>query len=197
VIYKFVTDGGYTMIPLLVASVLCLGLILERSWHWVVLWLARDERLRAELLTLAVDRRRAEATRDPVASVLYHFIRTQDAEMAAALAEKKLRETKRALPVVNIITTVSCSLGLFGTVIGVSMAFSTLALGRNETELAAALSVALNTTMFGLVIYLLGYIASSVSNLLSSRMAHQIEEGLNVIQARLRTKKVGDVVLVG
>ncbi len=195
-IYEFLQHGGPVMIPIVAASIVANAHVLERIWYWVLEGMRRDARLRAELLALTVDRRRAEGTKDRVATVLYAFIGSRDASAAASLAERNVRETKEPIPVLNILATIACSLGLFGTVVGAAVAFDALGLGR-QRELAGALSASLNATVLGLSVYLPAYCASALSGIFSARLANRMEDGLNVVQARLRSHRVGEVVVTG
>lgn len=183
------------MAPIIACSVLALALLLERSFFWFLIWTRKDPALRAELEALAVDRRRAERTRDPFCQVVYGLIRhPEDPSVATAIAEKVLRQTRRGIPVLNVIAGVSCSLGLFGTVFGVSLAFEAMAASRAE-DLARSLAVALNTTVLGLVVYLPVYVGSSVSGMLSNRLAFQIEQALNRVHYRIKNKSLGKLVV--
>jgi biopolymer transport protein ExbB len=187
--------GGWCMIPIIVCSILGLALLMERAWYWLVLRLGRDDELRGELLTLTIDRQKLERTRDPVCRVVAQLLKhPEDATAATSLAESVLRETKTVLPVLNMIAGVSCSLGLFGTVLGVSLAFEAMAKSQAQ-ELALALAVALNTTVLGLVVYLPVYIGSTICNTLTSRLSFQIEQALNTVNLRLRKESLGRVTV--
>jgi biopolymer transport protein ExbB len=196
-IWSFMLAGGWCMAPIVGCSVLALALLLERAFYWFLLWTWKDGQLREELLALAVDRRRAERTRDPLCRVVYGLLRhPEDPAVALGIADRALRETRRGIPVINVIAGVSCSLGLFGTVLGVSFAFSALAQAKAE-DLAAALAVALNTTVLGLIVYLPAYVGSSISTMLTNRLAFEIEQSLNTVQARLRSQSVGKLTITG
>lgn len=187
-IWKFMLEGGWCMVPIVACSVVGLALILERAWYWVGLRLRRDDGLRRDLLALDLDDARVAASGDPFCHAVHRLLKAPgDPAVATTYVESVLRETKESLPVLNIIAGVSCSLGLIGTVLGVSLAFEALARGRAE-ELALALSVALNTTVLGLIVYLPVYIASSVYVTLSNRLGFEIEQGLNQAQIRLRAR---------
>jgi len=88
-----------------------------------------------------------------------------------------------------VIGGVSCSLGLFGTVLGVSLGFEALAQSKPE-DLALSLAVALNTTILGLIVYLPTYVGSSVCAMLTNRLAFDIEQGLNALNVSLRSRSM-------
>lgn len=188
-------EGGWCMAPIVGCSILGLALLIERACYWVLLRLRRDDGLRGELLTLTVDRRRAERSRDPVCQVLFQLIRhPDDPSVATGVADRLLRETRSPLPVLNMIAGVSCSLGLFGTVFGVSLAFEAMARSQ-ANELALALAVALNTTVLGLIVYLPVYVGSSVCSTLTSRLAFEIEQSVNTVAQRLKSEAFGGVTV--
>ncbi|GIW70624.1 MAG: hypothetical protein KatS3mg102_0166 [Planctomycetota bacterium] len=187
-VWRFVVEGGWAMVPILACSVVALALLLERTWYWLELWWHRDPELAAALERLeAVDRARAARSRDPVCRVLLAAReRPDDLAPAAQLAERLLENSRATLPLLHVIGGVASTLGLFGTVLGVSLAFEhTIATGR-LSELAGSLSVALNTTMLGLIVYVPCYLGGSLFQMLTNRTAFAIEQRLGAMRARLR-----------
>lgn len=196
-LWKFIVDGGWPMAPILACSVLALALLLERGWFWLVLRLNRDDGLRQGLLGLRFDAGRAAATRDPICQVLHRYAaKPGDPDAAVALAERIVRETRSTVPVIQVIAAVSTSLGLLGTVVGVALAFQRSAGNPSMAELVPALSIALNTTILGLLVYLPTFVGAQLSSMASSRLAFQMEQGLNALQSRLRTESADDGAVV-
>jgi biopolymer transport protein ExbB len=187
VLWRFLTDGGWTMAPIALCSIAALALLLERSWFWAGQWLRRDPELERDLVRLRVDAARAERTGDPVCRVLAAAIRhPEDASVPATLAERLLEESRAGVPVLHVVGGVATSLGLFGTVLGVSLAFEdTISTGR-MSELTGTLSVALNTTMFGLLVFIPCFVAGSLFQLLTHRTAFRMEQAVVTVRARLR-----------
>lgn len=191
-IWKFLVSGGWPMVPILFCSVVSLALLMERAWFWGVLWSNRDAKLRAALVTLSYDPQRAQRSRDPFCQVLFRMIREpQDPTAAVTLADRIVQETKSTLPMINVIAAVSTSLGLLGTVVGVALAFQKSAGNPSMAELVPALSVALNTTIFGLLVYMPAFVGASISQMATTKLAFQLEQGLNTVQAQLRRRAEG------
>lgn len=97
----------------------------------------------------------------------------------ATLAQiKPLRHNQQWI---GAISTVSPMLGLFGTVIGMVMLFDELAYasGADKAQLAAALSVALLTTVMGLLIAIPGIIVGRYFNGRIARYMEIIEDDIN------------------
>ncbi|MFC1708296.1 MotA/TolQ/ExbB proton channel family protein, partial [Planctomycetota bacterium] len=179
-VWEFMVSGGWPMVPILFCSVLALALLLERGFFWSVLYLNRDDSLRQELLSLRADPERAQRSADPLCQVMFALIRVpRDPTTAVSLADRVVSETRSTIPILNVIAAASTSLGLLGTVLGVALAFQRSAGSPHMSELAGALSVALNTTIFGLLVYLPTFIGSSVSQMASSRLSLQLEQGIN------------------
>ncbi len=194
-IWTFMLSGGWVMVPILLCSVLAVALLFERAWFWLVIRTHQDDALRAQLLALAPDIARAQRSGDPLCQVLWALVQSPDEPArAAGLADRIVHETRGPLPVLNTVAAVCTSLGLLGTVVGVALAFQRSVGSPQMAELAAALSVALNTTIFGLLVYVPSFIGSSLSALASNRLAFQLEQGLNTVQVRLREGTGAEVV---
>lgn len=149
---KFLTDSGILVVPLIGCSIISLTVILERLWFWVRFQAARSEATRRRVLS--GDTRLGES-RDRVARVLKEYMdRPEDSSVARSEAERLVRDSMAHLKILHWIATLSTSLGLLGTVVGVSLTLKDL---QNQEKLVAGLSVALNTTIIGLVIYLFTY----------------------------------------
>jgi len=161
---KFLSDSGVLVTPLLACSVIGATIVLERLFYWLRQWLARDDETRRYLATGDT---RIVQTKDPVARVLRNFLEHPDDPTHAEVAATRLiRESQSHLKTLNWIATLSTSLGLLGTVIGVSMSLQDL---DDPAKLTAGLSVALNTTILGLMIYLVTY---SFATFFAARSAH-------------------------
>jgi biopolymer transport protein ExbB len=189
-------DGGFMMYPLLLASLLGLGVIIAKAY---VLWAAQrdakrllvdvEEMARAGRLDEAVAV--SEGTPGPVAAILtagLHRIRERrsgnDVEHAMNSAGKiELGFLERGLVVLATVATVAPLLGFLGTVWGMIEAFGAIELaGQVEAALVAAgIKIALITTAAGLVIAIpvniaYNYFVTRIDNLIGD-----MEEGTNAI----------------
>lgn len=160
-------DGGLMMYPLMLASLLGLGVILAKLY---VLGIAgRNTRnLLVEVPRLARERRldeaidRAARTPGPVAAILLAGLRrvrdrrpASDVEQAMESAGKvEVGFLERGLVLLATVATVAPLLGFLGTVWGMIEAFAAIeGAGQVEATLVASgIKVALITTAAGLVI---------------------------------------------
>jgi len=152
--------GGPVMWPLLLCSVIALGVILERVAFWLQERRTQDNGLVHKLLHLTerglFDEVAAAATgrRDAVARILvnglsHHHFSLEGALEVAVNAE--LKRMKRYLGVLDTIITVAPLLGIFGTVTGILVAFGALE-GRvpDPKVVASGIAQAVITTVAGL-----------------------------------------------
>ena len=193
-------DGGFMMYPLLLFSLIGLGVILAKVW---VLYIARrdTERLLEEVSELARERRLdealsvAERTPGPVAAILTSGLnrirerRTgQDVEQAMSSTGKiELGFLERGMVVLATVATVAPLLGFLGTVWGMIEAFAAIeAAGQVEATLVASgIKIALITTATGLIIAIPINIAYNYFVTRIDQMILNMEEGTNAVLALL------------
>ncbi|MEW6728720.1 MAG: MotA/TolQ/ExbB proton channel family protein [Pseudomonadota bacterium] len=203
--------GGWWMAPILLASVVALGLILERAWS---LRRARVlppgvveeiERL-VQRRELTAERLRAIGLRSPLGRVLVAGL----APYAISREEMKARiedagrhvahELECCLTTLGTIAVISPLLGLLGTVVGMIMTFdviTTQGLGR-PSDLAGGISTALLTTAAGLIVAVPSVIAhrafrAQVDRLVidMEREAMRLLDGLFASEARAALREAG------
>lgn len=165
---RFFKDGGFFMYPIMIVMALGLAVAVER---WLYLYRAGREnrRLWVEMLPLMNQGKHdaaekiANGSETPIGRVLGHGLsraRTNPtrAEVEVAMEEGLMevvplleRRTHYLATFANIATL----LGLLGTIIGLIQGFTAVA-SVNPAEkanlLAASISVAMNTTAFGLMV---------------------------------------------
>lgn len=158
-------QGGWTMIPLMVASVAALAIILERGWmlqrrHVLDKSLLEamercPEEMTPEQLGLLSKRSAAPLGRI-VSEVLRvrHLDHAQAIECVNAVGRMALAQLERGLTLLEIIAGVSPLLGLFGTVLGMVDVFQAItAAGLGDPQiLTGGIAKALITTVAGLAI---------------------------------------------
>ncbi len=160
-------DGGFMMIPLVLCSLVALGVIIAKGW---TLFIAhRDsKKLLHEIQELGVSGRLDEAiqlareTRGPVAAILLTGLKRVkegggQKEIGKAISTTgaiELDFLERGLTVLATIANVAPMLGFLGTVIGMIQAFAAIEeAGQVEpTLVASGIKVALITTAAGLSI---------------------------------------------
>lgn len=189
-------DGGFMMYPLLLCSLLGVGVIIAKLY---VLHLARtkNDRLLGEVSELARERRLDDAiavterTPGPVAAILnsgFSRIRDRrtggDIEQAMSSAGKiELGFLERGMVVLGTVSTVAPLLGFLGTVWGMIEAFAAIeAAGQVEATLVASgIKIALITTAAGLLIAIPINIAYNYFVTKIDRLILDMEEGTNAV----------------
>lgn len=156
-------QGGPTMVPLMLCSVLALAVVIDRAWS-----LRRSAVLPPALLDFArnyqpgtnLDLSRALCDRypGPFALVIWAIINDPAAdgglatEQAQAAGRRAVRLLERGIVLLEIVAGISPLLGLFGTVLGMFHTFRIIAeqgVG-NVGALSGGISEALLTTIVGL-----------------------------------------------
>ncbi|OYY93269.1 MAG: flagellar motor protein MotA [Hydrogenophilales bacterium 28-61-23] len=156
--------AGWPIWPLIIASVLALAIIFERTYT-----LRRSMVLPANLLDQAIsnlrqhganqDLLRALSEGSPLGRVLVAGIRNLN--VSRELMKESLEEAGRAvahdleryLMTLGTIASVAPLMGLFGTVVGMVEIFGSQSpTGGNPAVLAHGISVALYNTAFGLIV---------------------------------------------
>lgn len=187
-VYQLFQQGGPTMYVLLLCSIVCLAVVIERAYAF---WSARaNVELLVWRLREYVPKGRLEEAksaclqeRGPIAEVALVALENAErpreflesaVERAMALEESKLR---RYLPALATIGVVAPLLGLFGTVLGIMDAFRAVAreAAAGPTVVAAGVAEALITTAFGLAIGIVAYVAYNYFASAANRVAEQME----------------------
>lgn len=161
-------DGGVMMYPLILCSLIALGVIIAKAW---TLWVAHrgtnlvleevEEAARAGNLSEALGI--AAATPGPAAAILYAGLRrinqrtVADGEIEQAISTVgtiELAFLERGLVVLATIANVAPLMGFLGTVAGMILAFAAIeAAGDVDPSLVAGgIKVALLTTATGLAV---------------------------------------------
>ncbi|MDF1665626.1 MAG: MotA/TolQ/ExbB proton channel family protein [Planctomycetota bacterium] len=170
-IVEFLKASGVLVIPLLACSVIAMTIILERFFYWLIFWWRVDLKGRQRIMLGDTHLTRSS---DRVAEVLRAVVcHPNEPSIANVEAERVMRDSRRFLKVINWVATLSTSLGLLGTVVGVSMALKDL---NDPSKLTPALAVALNTTIIGLVIYLVTYTFASLFTSRSNKLGSELKE---------------------
>jgi biopolymer transport protein ExbB len=199
--FEIIKAGGWIMVPLLLCSVIVVGIIAER------LWSLQAQRVAPEHLAAQVwqwirngefteERMQALRTGSPLGRLLAIGIlhRTSDREVlndAISDAGRHIvHELDRYLITLGSIATISPLLGLLGTVLGIMHVFAAISVTGlgNPTALAGGISQALITTVVGLTIAIPAYVAhrglrGRVDDLVV-RMERETMRLMNALQGR-------------
>jgi biopolymer transport protein ExbB len=162
---QLLQDGGLTVYPLGVASVITLTILFERMWRYRGLESQTRAVTRETIESLVrrdVDgaRTRCEKSEAPVAKIYLEAMRwkniaIEDLDRVLVTARQEaVTDLKRGLWVIGTIGSLAPYVGLFGTVVGIIRAFQGMAAeGASGFEVVAAgISEALVATAAGLFV---------------------------------------------
>jgi biopolymer transport protein ExbB len=154
---------GWPIWPLIIASIVALALIIERS-----LALRRPKVLPPRLLqdVLALYNKRqvtAEVVQrleqsSPLGRVLAAALRNQNAprdiaaQAVANAGSHAAHDLSRYLTLLGSVGSIAPLLGLLGTVVGMIEIFASQQAGSNPQQLAQGISIALYSTAFGIIV---------------------------------------------
>lgn len=189
-IVKFFQSGGTFMYPILLVLALGLAIAVERLFYILKtqgatnkMWQQLVPMLKAQDFERAV--KLTQTIRTPLATVLnYGFARTfvansQREKIEAAMEEGMMEvmpELQQRTHYLATFANIATLIGLLGTIIGLIQAFTAVANAdpADKAELlSASISVAMNTTAFGLIaaiplILIHSYLASKTSRLVDN-----------------------------
>lgn len=160
-LFQYMQDGGpLIMWPIAGLSVIATLFILERTSFWIRYAMRRDAVLRRDVMDgrPTADMRLMQSL-DPVALAARWF--RIDPDRGRLMADRAMAEGRRSIALLESIAGLSISLGLFGTVLGVSMSFDSMSGGKSD-EVAHGLAVALYTTVAGLINYIVCFAAAAL-----------------------------------
>lgn len=193
-------DGGWMMYPLLLASLLGLGVMIAKAY---ILRAARRDtrRILGEVTELARERRLddaieiAEQTPGPVSAIVLTGLNQirehrsgRDVEQAMASAGKiELGFLERGLVLLATVASVAPLLGFLGTVLGMIAAFAAIeAAGQvDATLVASGIKIALITTATGLAIAIPVNVAYNYFVTRVDQLILEMEEGSTAVVALL------------
>ncbi|HVP29813.1 MAG TPA: MotA/TolQ/ExbB proton channel family protein [Myxococcota bacterium] len=164
-LFRMLNQGGLTVYPLALGSVLAVAIVLERLWRFRGL-----ERATRDLTRRVVDhlskrdfsgaRALCEAAKTPVGSIFLEGLRWQDIALEdlervlATSRQEANNDLKRGLWVIGTIGSLAPFIGLFGTVVGIIRSFHDMAVHGSGgfAIVAAGISEALVATGAGLLV---------------------------------------------
>jgi biopolymer transport protein ExbB len=189
-------DGGFMMYPLLLASLLGLGVIIAKVY---ILWVARRDtnRVLTEVSDMARSDRLGEAllylenTPGPVAAILLAGLNRIRERRAGSEIEQAMTTTgkielgflERGMVVLATVATVAPLMGFLGTVWGMISAFAAIEFaGQVEATLVASgIKIALITTATGLTIAIPINIAYNFFVTRIDELIIDMEQGTNTV----------------
>lgn len=187
-ILKLLQQGGLTVYPLGVASVLCMAIVLERLWSYRGMAAGTRNLTRQVVDSLVrrdVDsvRSMCEKSKAPAAEIFLDGLRwkniaLEDLDRVLATSRQEVvHAMRRGLWILGTVGSLSPYVGLFGTVVGIIKAFHSMAIeGTGGFEVVASgISEALIATAAGLAVAIISLLffnylqirVGNISNILS------------------------------
>ena len=184
--------GGLIMWPLLFASILALGMVLER-----IIFLIGEQRKRdpqaMETFFSAVSQgdtkfaiRTSKESGFYVVRALGYALTHREKSLASALLyaqEQELKRFRRGIPILDMVITLAPLLGLLGTVTGMMGSFSLIG-GELSTPgaITGGIAEALIATAFGLGIAITALIPFNLLNTLVEKTRLEIESAATKLE---------------
>ncbi|HET19638.1 MAG TPA: MotA/TolQ/ExbB proton channel family protein [Chromatiales bacterium] len=205
--------GGWWMAPIMLASVVALGIILERSWglrrsRVLPSGVVEDIEQLVQRRELTAENLRAIGRQSPLGRVLgaglapYAISREEMKARIEDAGRHVAHELECCLTTLGTIAVISPLLGLLGTVVGMIMTFdviTTQGLGQ-PADLAGGISTALLTTAAGLIVAVPTVIAHRAFRAQVDRLVIEMEreamrllDGLFASEARAVPRDAGRV----
>ena len=205
-IVGFFVTGGPFMYPILIVFAVGAAIAIER---YITLTLARAKnqtawgKVQAALMQGDFDKARDMTAKDDstISKLLGTGLARQGAvrrreDIEIAMEESMMEiipQLEKRTPYVSLASSIATLLGLLGTIMGLIEAFTAVA-NANPAEkadlLSASISVAMNTTAFGLMVAIPLLITSSVLTAKTGEIVDSLEmasvKALNVISGKAR-----------
>lgn len=196
------------MFPIIFLSFFAVAFSLERLVYWFVTWqnsLDRKKKLR-KIFNPPFNYKNAleicQKSQDVVIVVLHNFLKLyNDHSLVIAerktrmIAEEKSDESRKFLDILSLIANISGTLGLMGTVVGISLSFKTLA-AEDSRGLALSLSTAMYTTIGGIILFLTSYLFlfffQKYSDKLDNALDINIQKLNDILEVEEKSKIVFD-----
>lgn len=189
---RYLQQGGWIMIPLVVSSIAMWGMILDRMrvFHGMS---AGD--ISIQNAVRAVRGEGIEVTGGGLrASLVREFLRERsgnpalDREILRQCVMRRGNGLTRFLALIAVLASVAPLLGLLGTVLGMIETFDVISLfgTGNAKAMASGISVALVTTQTGLLVAIPGLFISGMLMRRSTRMRMRLEEDMTVLDRAIK-----------
>ncbi|MDJ0903182.1 MAG: MotA/TolQ/ExbB proton channel family protein [Xenococcus sp. MO_188.B8] len=164
---EIIVKGGVSIWPLLFLSVLSIATILERLWFWSRVLLQEKTILErvaeaAQLNWSLVTKIAREYRKHPLGNFIYSPLQLDDPDPEVfhlaleAAADEELAKMRKGEKVLEVIVALSPLLGLFGTVLGLIQALSSIKVsdlgGSSASGVSAGIGESLISTAVGLLI---------------------------------------------
>ncbi len=206
VMIEIFLKGGPVMWPLLLTSIVTLGVVIDRLWFIFQERRFRQpqvvesilEHLEAGFTDNAIEV--GKKSTDFVARTLTYALTHRDTSLSQAIlrvSSLELKRFSRGLPVLDTVITLAPLLGLLGTVTGMIHSFGLL--GNSElsapTAITGGIAEALIATAFGLGIAIAALLPFNYLNARQEEARHELEDATTQLELLLVKCSAGACVL--
>jgi biopolymer transport protein ExbB/TolQ len=212
-LWKHFRDGGWGMYPIVLWSIITIGIIIERALYLFGSSINKDVFLATmQKCILAGDVAKAvkmcSAANAPLARIVQSGlvkVNRPDEEVQAAMDEAALRELpklSRRTGYLALLANLAMLSGLLGTVSGLIQSFGAVSgegvdPSQKARILAEGISEAMNCTAFGLIVAIMGLIGFAVLNGKTQALEDDINESsvqvLNLVVTNRQKVNLGGV----
>ncbi|MCD1416905.1 MotA/TolQ/ExbB proton channel family protein [Vibrio parahaemolyticus] len=200
----FFKSGGVFMYPIAIVGLLALALVIER---FIMMTKYRQQILRD---TRAFNRQieqdkevalsalqagtsvLSDTVREAVTNYRAHSVSKEEFEELMSInAIGSVRRLTRRTTVISTLANVATLLGLLGTIMGLIQSFATVAqaTGDKSALLSASVSVAMNTTAFGLMVAIPLLLIYVMIDNTSSKAIESLQMGCATVMNKLYQKR--------
>lgn len=205
--YPYIVEAGLVwMLPIVFLSFFATAFVMERIFYWLKTLFYAWNRTKILKLFFQVPFSKQAGlflccrSHDVVCQALYEFLQSYEnmkldiAERRAILfAEEKVEKSRQFLDWLSLIANISGTLGLMGTVVGISLSFKTMA-SEDSKGMALSLATALYTTVGGIILFLIAYLGlflfQKLSNQLDNTLTVNIQRLKNVLEQEEKSQSV-------
>ena len=191
-LWEIFEKGGPIMWPLLVASILALGTVIERLFFLSSEKLRRDPKALDRFFTAVGNGDTEEAVRTAQGSKFYvlralgYALSHRETSLASALLysqAKELKRFQRGISILDTVITLAPLLGLLGTVTGMMGSFSLIG-GELSAPgaITGGIAEALIATAFGLGIAITALLPFNYLNTRIDQVRHEIESAATQLE---------------
>ncbi|EHH1078759.1 MotA/TolQ/ExbB proton channel family protein [Vibrio parahaemolyticus] len=204
-IMTFFKSGGVFMYPIAIVGLLALAIVIERFIMMVKYrqQILRDTRAFARQVEqdkeMALSALQAgtsvlsDTVREAVTNYRAHNVSKDEfEELVGISAIGSVRKLTRRTTVISTLANVATLLGLLGTIMGLIQSFSTVAqaTGDKSALLSASVSVAMNTTAFGLIVAIPLLLVYVMIDNASNKAMESLQMGCATVMNKLYQKRV-------
>jgi len=204
-LYYIFEKGGPIMWPLLFASVLALGTVIERLFFLANERRKRDAAAMDKLFASVESGDTAAAIATSKRSKFYvvralgYALEHKEHSLPNALLyaqSQELKRFKRGIPILDTVITLAPLLGLLGTVTGMMGSFKVIGGDLSAPgAITGGIAEALIATAFGLGIAITALIPFNMLNSKLDEASHELEQAAKQLELVVRRQEVRDVVL--